>query len=105
MASQTFKYQLVSIDSMNSQINLRMPEALLLKTRRYAEKQGFGTVQEFIKETIREKVFGEPEITPEGLELIKKLIEVSNKKNLWKTEDELFAVLRERQNGTHNKRH
>ncbi|MBU2639053.1 MAG: BrnA antitoxin family protein [Nanoarchaeota archaeon] len=104
MASQTFKYQLVSIDTMNAQINLRLPEALLLKTKKYAQKQGFGNVQEFIKETIREKVFGEPEITPEGFELIKKLIEVSNKKNLWKTEEELFTMLRERRNGTHNKR-
>lgn len=89
---------------MNAQINLRLPEALLLKTKKYAQKQGFGNVQEFIKETIREKVFGEPEITPEGFELIKKLIEVSNKKNLWKTEEELFTMLRERRNGTHNKR-
>ncbi|HII14931.1 MAG TPA: hypothetical protein HA362_01340 [Nanoarchaeota archaeon] len=88
---------------MNTQINLRIPESLLLNAKKYAVKHGFGNVQELVKETLREKVFGEPEITPEGLKLIKKLIEVSNKKSLWGTEEELFRKLRERQNGAHSK--
>lgn len=99
MASQTFKYQMVSIDSMNSQINLRLPENLLVSAKIYAEKHGFGNVQELVKETLREKLFGKPELTKEGLELVNKLVEVSNKKNLWGTEEELFRKLRERQNG------
>ncbi len=103
MASQTFKYQMVSIDTMNSQINLRLPENLLVSAKAYAEKHGFGNVQELVKETLREKLFGKPELTKEGLELVNKLVEVSNRKNLWGTEEELFKKLRERQNGIRTK--
>ena len=85
---------MVSFDSMNSQINLRISDELLDNAREYAKKHGFGNVQELIKESLREKVFEEPDLTTEELELIKKLISVTKKKNLYGTEEELFKRLR-----------
>lgn len=84
---------MVSIDTMNKQINLRLPQTILVQSEKYAKKHGFNTVQEFIKETVREKLF---EISKEEEKLIKKLIEVSGGKNLYGTEKELFKKLRER---------
>lgn len=68
---------MVSIDTMNKQINLRLPQTILVQSEKYAKKHGFNTVQEFIKETVREKLF---EISKEEEKLIKKLIEVSGGK-------------------------
>ena len=42
---------------MNTQINVRMSEDLLNKSKDFAKQMGFGNVQDFIRETIREKVF------------------------------------------------
>jgi len=81
---------------MNQQINLRLPEELLISARLYAKTHGFGTIQDLIKETLREKVFEEPEISKRELVLIKKLVEVSEKKNLYGTEEDLFKKLRRR---------
>ena len=78
---------------MNTQINLRLPKSTLTSARSYVKEHGFGTIQEFIKETIREKLFDEPEISKEELALVKKLAEVSEKKNLYGTEEELFKKL------------
>lgn len=85
---------MVSIGSMNQQINLRLPEELLVSARSYAKKHGFGTIQGFITETVREKVFEEPELSKQELALVKKLVEVSNKNNLYGTEEELFKKLK-----------
>jgi Arc/MetJ-type ribon-helix-helix transcriptional regulator len=78
---------------MNEQINLRMPKKLINSARKYSDKHGYGSVQEFIKETVREKLFEEG-ITKEELELVKKLAEVSEQNNLYGTEKELFNKLR-----------
>ena len=85
---------MVSIGIMNMQINLRMSQKLLNSIRSYSDEHGFGSVQDFITETIREKLFDEPEISKEELELVKKLVEVSEKKKLYGTEKELFDKLR-----------
>ena len=79
---------------MNTQINVRLPEKLLSSAENYAEEHGFGTVQEFIKETVREKLFEESELSKEELELVTKLLEVSEKKNLYGTEKELIKKLK-----------
>ncbi len=79
---------------MNTQINLRLPERILCTAQTYAEEHGFGTVQEFIKETIREKLFEEPEISKEELALVKRLAEISEKNKLYGTEEELFKELK-----------
>ena len=63
---------------MNTQINVRMSDELLNTAQKYAEKNGFGNVQELMKESLREKLF--PSITKEELVLVKKLIQVTNKK-------------------------
>ena len=59
---ETYKYHKVSIDTMNMQVNLRLPEKMLVSARSYAKKHGFGTLQEFIKETLREKLFEREDI-------------------------------------------
>ena len=77
-----------------TQLNVRLADSLLDKATIYAKKHGFGNIQELIKESLREKVFGEPTITKEELMLLKKLAQVSEEKNLWGTEEELFRKLR-----------
>lgn len=78
---------------MNTQINLRLSDELLEQSKEYAQKYGFGNVQELIKESLREKLFEKPMITKEELLLIKKLAEVTKAKNLFGTEEELFRKL------------
>ena len=78
---------MVSIDSMIKQVNVRLSEKMLVSAKDYAEKNGFGTVQEFIKETLREKLFEEKK-------LLNKLIKISEEKNLYGTEKELFRKLK-----------
>ncbi|MFH1505939.1 MAG: ribbon-helix-helix domain-containing protein [archaeon] len=81
---------------MTMQINVRLPNNLLDSAKGYAEERGYGNIQDFIRETIREKIFEEPEISKEELELVKKLVATSEKKNLYGTEEELFKKLRRR---------
>ena len=52
--------------------------------------------QDFIKETVREKIFEEETISKDELILVKKLIEVTEKENLFGSEKELFKKLKER---------
>ena len=85
---------MVSTGIMNTQINVRLPEKMLVSAQTYIEKHGFNTVQDLIKELMREKLFEEPTISKEELTLVKKLIEASEKKNLYGTEAELFNKLR-----------
>lgn len=82
---------------MNAQVNLRISDELLENAREYAKKHGFGNVQELIKESLREKVFEEADITEDELKLIKRLVEITKKKNLYGTEEELFKRLRKKQ--------
>ena len=84
---------MVSTGIMNTQINVRLPEKMLVSAQTYVEKHGFNTVQDLIKELMREKLFEEPAISKEELTLVKKLIEASEKKNLYGTEAELFNKL------------
>ena len=81
---------------MNMQINIRLPENIVASAKAYSEEHGYGNIQEFIKETIRERLFDDPAISKEELVLVKKLVEVSEKKNLYGTEEELFKKLRRR---------
>ena len=84
---------MVSIGIMNTQINLRLSEKMLSLAKEYSRKNGFGSIQEFIKETLREKLF-EPTITKQELETVKKLAMICEKQELYGTEDELFKKLR-----------
>ena len=44
---------------MSTQINLQLPEKLLSAAKIKAELLGFGNLQDFIRETLREKLFEE----------------------------------------------
>jgi len=90
---ENFKYELVSIDTMNSQINLRLSEKLLNTSKKYAFKHGFTNVQEFIRDTIREKLFSDNSLSSQELQLIKQLLVVSESKNLYGSEKDLFKKL------------
>ena len=80
---------------MNNQINLRLPKDIFLASKKYAKKYGFSNIQDFIRETIRERLFPE-KINKETGEAIKKFIEVCDEKGLWGTEEELMKELEER---------
>lgn len=88
---------MVSIDIMNTQINVRMPQELLAKAQEKAEAFGYGSVQEFIRETVREKVFeaepGYETLSKEELVLVKKLIVALEETHDYRTEEELMHVL------------
>lgn len=79
---------------MNAQINLRLPERMLLSAQHYVEKHGFGSIQDFIKELLREKLFEKPTLNKEELMLVKQLIEASDKHNLYGSEEQLFKKLK-----------
>ena len=89
---EKFKYQKIPIDTMNKQINLRMDEKLLVASEKYARKHGFSSVQAFIKETIRERLFPD-RINKETGEAIEKFIKKCDKEGHWISKDELFAEL------------
>ncbi|MEI7513536.1 MAG: ribbon-helix-helix domain-containing protein [bacterium] len=50
----TFRYQLVS---MGTQINLKLSDQIYSEAKKYSKTLGYGNIQEFIRETIREKLF------------------------------------------------
>lgn len=52
---------MVSIGIMAAQINVRMPEKLLEATKKYSKEHGYENVQEFIRETIRHKLYSDLE--------------------------------------------
>ncbi len=79
---------------MNTQINLRLPDEILDSANRQAKIQGFSSVQEFIKDILREKLFNEEIISKEELVLVKKLMQINEEKSLYGTEKELFEKLR-----------
>jgi len=82
---------------MNKQINLRLSKKLLIATEKHTKKYGFSSIQEFIKEALREKVF-KPEFTKKEIALIEKFARVCEEKNLYGTEEELFKLLDAREN-------
>jgi Arc/MetJ-type ribon-helix-helix transcriptional regulator len=94
MKGETFKYQMVSNGIMGEQINLRLSEEMLMSAKNYAKANGFGNVQELIKETLREKLFENKQISSKELALVKKLVLASEKNNLYSSEKELFRKLR-----------
>jgi Arc/MetJ-type ribon-helix-helix transcriptional regulator len=99
MRSETFKYQMIPDGIMGMQINLRLSEQMLVSAKAYAKSNGFDNVQEFIKETMREKLYEKTGISKKELAMVKKLIEASEKKSLYSSEKELFKRLRRKANG------
>lgn len=68
---------MVSIDTMNTQVNLRLPEKLIVAAKLYSEENGYTTIQDFIKQAIRDKVFDE--ISPRKLVALKKRVKEAEK--------------------------
>jgi len=56
---KNIKYQMVPISTMTKQISLRLSDRLLKAAKKKAEKLGFTSVQGYIEETLREKLFGD----------------------------------------------
>ena len=77
---------------MNAQVNLRLPEKLLISAEKRAKKNGFGSVQEYIKEVLRNDLF--ETLSSKEIKLVKSLIALSEKKRLYGTEKELFDKLK-----------
>ena len=79
---------------MNEQIIIRLTEKMITTCESYIQKHGFSSIQELIKELLREKLFEEQTISKKELALVKKLISISDKSNLYGTEEELFKKLK-----------
>jgi len=80
---------------MNAQINVRLPQKMLVAAKSQAEKHGFQSLQDFIRETIRERLF-EPELSRKELKMVQKIYEISEKKGYYGTEKDLFKALKKR---------
>ena len=91
---EKLKYQMVSNGIMNQQINLRLPTRLLNGVKSQVKEKGYGSIQEFIKEAIRDKVYGIDKLTEEEASLVSRLIKVTEEKNLWADEEELYKALK-----------
>lgn len=78
---------------MNVQVNVRMTQELLAKTKEEANRRGYGNVQDFIRETIREEVFDNG-LTKKERELITRIIKATDARKDYGTEEELFKALR-----------
>ena len=78
---------------MNRQINIRLSDVMLRKAQVKARRQGYENLQEFIRELLREKVFETVEVSKKEMNFLKKLYKISEEKNLYGTERELFAKL------------
>ena len=78
---------------MNQQINIRLSESMLKRAQLRARKQGFENLQEFMKAILREKLFESSEVSKKELDFLRKLYKVSEEKNLYGTEEELFSKL------------
>lgn len=56
---------------MTAQISLRMPRKLLSQAKKEASARGYVSVQEFIRESVREQMY-DPILTPAGIAKIEK---------------------------------
>jgi metal-responsive CopG/Arc/MetJ family transcriptional regulator len=79
---------------MSTQISLKLTDKLLASTKRYAKNHGYNTLQEFIRETLREKLF-EQEQPLTGLHTYKASETALARNWLTKEEDETWAHLQE----------
>ncbi|MGM5481518.1 MAG: ribbon-helix-helix domain-containing protein [Nanobdellota archaeon] len=51
---------------MSTQISLKLPDKLLQEARTYVEEHGYTTLQELIREVLREKLFEDEKRTTNG---------------------------------------
>ena len=51
--------------SMGTQISLKLSDKMLRKARQHSKKYGYDSLQDFIRETMRERLFGSPALASE----------------------------------------
>ena len=83
---------------MATQLNLKLPENLLVAARTYADSHGYRNIQELVYQSVREKVFEsgfDESFTEKEIRLVDRIIDktLANKKRLV-GEKELRAALR-----------
>lgn len=88
------KYQNIPDGTMNTQISIRLPKPMLTKARQTAKQEGYGSVQDFIRETVREKLFDDDVLTPKELELVQRLAKVTEERGDYVSEEELREALK-----------
>ncbi len=77
------------------QISLKLPDRLLFSAKTYAEEHGYGNLQDFIRELIREKLFDKEELLS-GHQTYFASEKALAKTWLSKQEDEAWAHLQEK---------
>jgi hypothetical protein len=71
---------------MGTQINLKLSDRVYSEAKKYSKAQGFDTIQEFIRETIREKLFERESETISGFHTY--LASEKSLAKLWDTKEE-----------------
>lgn len=79
----TFRYLLVS---MGTQINLKLSDQIYSEAKKYSKALGYGNIQEFIRETIREKLFEKENERVSGFHTY--LASEKSLAKLWNTKEE-----------------
>jgi Arc/MetJ-type ribon-helix-helix transcriptional regulator len=78
---------MVSIGIMNKQINVRLPMKLREQAAVYAKKNGYGSIQELIAESVRDKL-EEDKLTVRESLLIERIYETCKSEKLFINEKE-----------------
>ena len=73
-----------------------MPQQLLKDAKQKAKKRGYNNVQSFITEAVREKLYDEDQLTSKEVALLERIYKITNEKNRWGTEEELWTALKEK---------
>lgn len=78
---------------MSTQISLKLSDIMLNVARSYAKMRGYSNLQDFIRETLREKLFENESLS--GMNTYKAAEHALAKNWLTKEEDEAWAHLQE----------
>ena len=93
----TNRYILVSMTSVSTQINLRLPPKLQSAAEQYTENFGYRNIQELILEAIRDKIFRDNKYDEtfytKEIDLIEKLLSVSIEKGKIKDQNDIIKAL------------
>jgi len=84
---------------MNEQINIRLPQKLLKDARQKAKSEGFGTVQSYIEQTVRDDIYDDYVLSPKENELIDRIMKSRDDPRMWLNEEQFrrkVAELREK---------
>ena len=79
---------------MGTQISLKLSDRMFKAAKEYAESQGYHTLQDFIREAIRQRLFGEEQLSGRFTALASE--KALARRWLTKEEDEAWAHLQSR---------